>query len=694
MRHSAPIASKAILLGLVVLVFALAWMVYAAGARVDRMSTAREESVVAHGIVLQQEETRRSLAANTIWDDAVRSLDEAFDPVWAQNNLGQFLSGTYGVQLVYVLDRSGRPVFAYEDGHTADSQSFARFAAALAPLIADIRARERLRGPFHVGETRPTVAIDGSTVSAPHGQAYLLSASLVQTDHGRGSHPSARAPIVIVGQAVDKTFLHDITSRFMLEDVHVIPARSTAPRGYATAPVDDAAGRAIVRLAWKANSPTSSLAQPVGLPLTLAVLALAVVAGLMVRHERLRSRDLLVATRAARSASDAKSAFLATMSHEIRTPLNGVLGMTQAIAMEPLSPAQRERLEVVRQSGESLLAILNDVLDMSKIEAGKLTLESIEFDLACLMNGVAAAFTPMAEEKGLSFSMDIHGAQGTHRGDPTRIRQILYNLISNALKFTTAGEIKVCAEAIPDGLRLSVSDTGEGIHAEKLPLLFGKFVQAEASTTRRFGGTGLGLSICRELVDLMEGSIKVKSRPGLGTTFVVELKAPRIGGPRAATPLPSPENIVEAASSPALRVLVAEDNAVNQLVVKTLLNQFGVDPVVVDNGAQAVEAWAAGEWDLIFMDVQMPVMDGMDAARAIRAREAERGGVRTPIIALTANVMSHQADAYRTAGMDGHIAKPIEARALLDALAEFAPDAVKAEQKSAREDLDASTVAG
>ncbi len=689
-----PIVRNAILPGLLVLVLALAWVVFAAASRVDRTSTAREESVVTHGIGLQQQETRRSLAANTIWDDAVRHLDQTFDPAWARTYLGQFLTSTYGVQIVYVLDRSDQPVFAYEGGRPVDPRSFAPLAAALAPLIADIRSGELARGPYRVGETRTTAAIDGSTVSMRGTQAYLLSASLVQTDHGGASHPSARAPIVVVGQAVDKTFLHDITSRYLLEGVRVIPASAAVPEGYASAPVSDAAGRTVVRLAWKSNSPTSSLAEPVGLPLTLAILALVVVAGLMVRHERLRSRDLLLATRAARSASDAKSAFLATMSHEIRTPLNGVLGMTQAIAMEPLSPAQRERLEVVRQSGESLLAILNDVLDMSKIEAGKLTLESIEFDLAGLMNGVTAAFTAMAEEKGLGFSMDIGGAEGTYRGDPTRIRQILYNLISNALKFTTAGDIKVRAEAIPDGLRLSVSDTGVGVEAEKLPILFGKFVQAEASTTRRFGGAGLGLSICRELVDLMEGSIKVRSRPGVGTTFVVDLRTPRIGSPRVAAALPSPESRFEAVSGHSLRVLVAEDNPVNQLVVRTLLNHFGVEPVLVDNGALAVEAWATGKWDLIFMDVQMPVMDGLDAARTIRDQEAGRGCTRTPIIALTANVMAHQVEEIRAAGMDGHVAKPIEAQALLDALTEFAPDPVEAERGSAQDDLAEAAVAG
>jgi signal transduction histidine kinase/CheY-like chemotaxis protein len=380
-------------------------------------------------------------------------------------------------------------------------------------------------------------------------------------------------------------------------------------------------------------------------------------------------RRLVDAKDEAEAASRAKSAFLATMSHEIRTPLNGVLGMTQAMAMDDLTPSQRQRLDVVRQSGEALLAILNDVLDLSKIEAGKLSLETIEFDLADLVQGAYQAFTVLANKKGLSFRLDIAGAEGTYRGDPTRIRQILYNLISNALKFTHEGEIAVRADA-PDGrLRLVVSDTGEGIAPDKLADLFGKFTQADASTTRRYGGTGLGLSICRELAALMGGEVGAESRLGEGSTFTVSLAVPRTGEARPAPALPSPDSPASEALPSGLRVLAAEDNAVNQLVLKTLLHHAGVEPVLVGDGAQAVAAWAREPWDLILMDVQMPVMDGPTAVREIRAREAAEGRARTPIIALTANAMAHQIAEYMAAGMDGHVAKPIEARALFEALA-------------------------
>jgi PAS domain S-box-containing protein len=370
----------------------------------------------------------------------------------------------------------------------------------------------------------------------------------------------------------------------------------------------------------------------------------------------------------AESANRAKSLFLATMSHEIRTPLNGVLGMAQAMAMDELTGVQRERLSIVHASGEALLAILNDVLDLAKIEAGKLELEDIEFDLDEVARGAHQAFSTQANKKGLSFALDIEEAQGLYRGDPTRLRQILYNLVSNALKFTDRGEIQVIARWKDETLALAVTDTGVGIPADRLQALFGRFDQADASTTRRFGGSGLGLAICRELAERMGGSIDVESTLGFGSTFTVILPLKRVGEARSTLALPAPPAPEDDAHELKLRVLAAEDNTVNQLVLKTLLQQVGVDPVIVSNGVEAVEAWQETDWDVILMDVQMPKMDGPTAARAIREQELATGRPRTPIIALTANVMAHQLADYIAAGMDGHVAKPIEAARLFEAL--------------------------
>jgi PAS domain S-box-containing protein len=381
--------------------------------------------------------------------------------------------------------------------------------------------------------------------------------------------------------------------------------------------------------------------------------------------ERKQAEQALIhAKEDAESATHAKSAFLATMSHEIRTPLNGVLGMAQAMAMGDLNEQQRERLDVIRQSGESLLAILNDVLDLSKIEAGKLELEQAEFDIEEIARNSLGAFAATAQAKGLALELKVlPAARGIYLGDSVRMRQILYNLISNGLKFTDAGGVKVTLGRRGKTLRMQVADTGIGVVADKLAGLFQKFEQADASTTRRYGGTGLGLAICRDLAELMGGQIRAESQPGQGATFTVDLPIERLG----AAPRQAAHQAVEPSASPhtlSLRVLAAEDNTMNQLVLRTLLHQVGVDPVIVGNGKEAVEAWAREPWDLILMDVQMPEMDGPTATGMIRARERAERRPRTPIVALTANAMAHQVAEYAQAGMDDYVAKPIEAARL------------------------------
>ena len=373
--------------------------------------------------------------------------------------------------------------------------------------------------------------------------------------------------------------------------------------------------------------------------------------------------ELVTARDAAQAANVLKSQFLANMSHEIRTPLNGVLAMAQIIALGELPQVQRERVEVIRRSGEDLLAVLNDILDLSKIEAGKMEIEAGEVDAESLGRNVHATFNAVATAKtDLRFTLEIGpNAAGRRRGDQARIGQILNNLVSNALKFTANGEVRVTIDGVGadgrDGLCLVVTDTGIGIAADKLSALFEKFSQADGSNTRRYGGTGLGLAISRELARLMRGTIEVSSVEGEGSSFTVNLPLPRLApstaaGQAAAAPAEQPDR--------ALRVLAAEDIPTNQLVLRTIMQTFGVELEMVDNGREAVEAWRLGWFDLILMDIQMPEMDGLTATRAIRAAEAATGRERTPIIAVSANAMSHQVSEYLAAGMDGHVAKPIE----------------------------------
>jgi len=369
----------------------------------------------------------------------------------------------------------------------------------------------------------------------------------------------------------------------------------------------------------------------------------------------------------AEAANRAKTVFLATMSHEIRTPLNGVLGMVQVMEQDALSEAQRDRLRIVRESSEALTAILNDVLDLSKIEAGRLELETIAFDLGELLTASHQTFATLAAEKGLAQHLRIApDARGVYRGDPGRLRQVVHNLLSNAVKFTAKGEVTLGAARSGDRVTITVTDSGPGFATDQHDKLFGRFVQLDASTTRRHGGAGLGLAISRELCALMGGEIDVESQPGKGSTFTISLPLAYVGPPGSPTDVIAVMDLPTSRSP--LRILAAEDNRTNQLVLRAMLQQAGIVPVVVDDGAQAVEAWRAREWDAILMDIHMPVMDGLAALAEIRRLEAEAGRGRTPIIALTANAMSHQVAELLAAGMDDHVSKPIAVTQLFEAL--------------------------
>ncbi len=371
--------------------------------------------------------------------------------------------------------------------------------------------------------------------------------------------------------------------------------------------------------------------------------------------------------RAAEAANLAKSQFLATMSHELRTPLHGVLGMAQALSAERLTKVQRERIQVIRRSSESLLSVLNDLLDLSRIEAGALRLEAVEFDLEHLVRGVVAAYRPLAEKKALAFEFDItEEVRGRYLGDAARVRRILYSLCENAVKFTQAGDVTLRVERDERQIVFCVSDTGVGIATDDMARLFEGFFQADSTLTRRYDGAGVGLAICRELTTLMGGVIEASSELGKGSTFTVRLPLKRVESFDEVDIIDIPSAEVERPAE--LRVLAAEDNATNQLVLKTLLAQAGIAPTFVMNGREAVAAWEYQIWDIVLMDIQMPEMNGIEATKAIRARELETGRVRTPIVAVTANAMAHQVVEYSAVGMDGVVPKPFELTQLYQAM--------------------------
>jgi signal transduction histidine kinase/CheY-like chemotaxis protein/HPt (histidine-containing phosphotransfer) domain-containing protein len=400
-----------------------------------------------------------------------------------------------------------------------------------------------------------------------------------------------------------------------------------------------------------------------------------------ISHRDEAARELLLAKNQAEAASRAKSEFLANMSHEIRTPMNGILGMIELLQHGQLSDQEKHYLNLMRTSAGSLLQIIGDILDLSKIEAGKMVLEEEPFNLHSALEAALTVVAMPAQQKGLRFVCDVDSHLPANiKGDSLRLNQILFNLVGNAVKFTDSGEIRLgiaIEEQTTDQvcLHFSVSDTGAGIPEEKLQSIFEAFTQADNSATRRFGGTGLGLTICRELVRLMGGRIWVESRVGTGSTFHFTTRF------KVAEPVSLPEARAETRlfarpAARALKILVAEDNAINEVLIKELLTELGHNMTIAKNGKEAVAAFQRELWDLILMDVQMPQMDGLQATAVIRQTEQMRGKTSpTPIIALTAHAMAGDRERCLGAGMNDYLTKPIHIPDLVRAIDRFAPTA-------------------
>ncbi len=436
--------------------------------------------------------------------------------------------------------------------------------------------------------------------------------------------------------------------------------------------------------------------------LVVLIIVLATLAGFVfarqINTSNLRLRLALDEMRAAKEeaerASRAKSDFVSRMSHELRTPMNAILGFAQLLESEALIPEHREYVGEINRAGAHLLELINKVLDLAKIESGKLTIEHIPFQLHHTLDEVAALVSERVKSKGLVLHFEaLPGLPERILGDPTRLRQVLINLIGNAEKFTERGGIDVRVEPVEQGQRIQISvrDSGIGMDEATLAKLFRPFAQADESTTRKFGGTGLGLKISQDLVHAMGGEIQVESAPGAGSRFWFSLPSNPVTDAakarpdsRVATAPQSPVAEPDANDQPPLcgHILLVEDNRINQMVASRMLGKLGMTYDIANHGGESLEKFERCSYDLILMDMEMPEMDGLEASIRIRARESAAGKVRTPIIAMTANALSEDRDRCLASGMDDHIAKPVEMSRLNEVLVKWLPAARAATQKT------------
>ena len=664
-RQSFVIAAATIALAIGVLLYA--------GWEADRSSLLRDQILVKNGMANRVTELGRRAIANTSWDDAVANLDNSFNLEWAKANVGRYFAETEGFEVAMVLDRDDRPIYAMRDDKTVDVGTMIDVAHAAAPLVARVREGELKRGPIGpilASTSKMSEPIVFSAVSRAGSELFVLTAILVQPDFGKAIPATDRSAVVITGDRFDADFINAFADRFLLADVTLANGVAAAKPGRAQLLLRDSEDNVVATLEWAPPALGTALLRK-SLPTTLLLFMCLSAVGWRLFQKGHRAAQALVASEArAFELASHKSQFLANMSHEIRTPLNGVLGMAQSLNSDALSLAQRQKVAIILDTGNTLMAVLNDVLDLSKIEAGKLEICPVDDDIVNTLGSIRWLFQPQADAKGLSIELCCPPDFPRWLNyDPVRVRQCMSNLLSNAIKFTEAGTITVTLSAqerqAGHVISISVADTGIGMTPDVVAKLFSTFTQADASTSRRFAGTGLGLAIARQLARMMGGDVTAASEPGKGATFTLTFHAAsaiRREGDIAVLADAGRSQPPDRGELLQTKILLADDNAINRQIVRLLLAPLGVSIVEAENGRVALEKLEAEHFDLVLLDVHMPVMDGCRTIEAIRRSEASWRTI--PVVALTADATSGARERYLALGMDDYMSKPVDQRQL------------------------------
>jgi len=672
------------LVGVAAVLLSVGGMVAYSASVVDELSVQNQASLTESRIERRLISLRDDVMSATVWNEAYKeTLSGNLD--WMQLNYGDYYADYMDHAVTVAFNGAGLPIYASRDSEPVSLRSETAFVAAAQPLVEAVRhsAAQKLSpngrrtyGLEAVSTREATVMVDD--------EPYFITVSSVVPEDVESDQAGVSDPIVVSGMAV-RAFVATLGPEMMLSEPRLLAA--SEPHSPSQVILTGMRGEPVGVIGWTPDRPGAELLMGSipALSAMIAVLFAALgVGGARVyrlvrdlaRYEEALSRSLADAE----AANAAKSQFLANMSHELRTPLNGIIAMSELLHGHQTDDRGRDMARTIVTSGHTLEHVVNDILDVGKIETGLLELEIAPFTPDEVLRAAAELHGASAAAKGVQLRLTVHpDASGVYAGDQTRFAQVVSNLVSNAVKFTDEGFVQITARRRRDnGLCISVSDTGVGFDRATGSRLFQRFEQADSSISRRFGGTGLGLSICASLVRMMGGSISVRSVPGGGSIFFAHLPLERLSDIDQTAERPKVE-IESDRADRELRILCADDHAVNRQVVSLILEPLGVVMSLAEDGAQALDLARTSAFDVILMDVQMPGMDGLTATRLIREHELANSLQRTPIISLTANAMAEDVARSLEAGSDLHLAKPVRPAALIEAvqtlLAESCPEA-------------------